>query len=110
MTEHFFSALEVEEVEERHFNTNEWVAVIYDWEFWPALIEEETEQGLFTLKFLEPISTNKFKEHDKKDKLATPEILCKLPNPPLPISNRHWALPSDDYKLINEKMKAILEL
>ena len=88
-----------------HTDVDTWVAVIYDNDWFPGIVEEVADDGKIKIKFMKPISGNKFAWPTKPDVDVIPseDILAKLQDPPIPMTRhrRHFALTEAEHAHID---------
>ena len=84
-----------------------WVAVIYD-SWYSGLVEKVNDNDKLEINFMNR-SGKIFYWSPKPDKQEIPknEILCKIVNPPFPISARHFKI--DNFKTIDDICKNVLK-
>lgn len=95
---------------QQSWTRGQWVAVIYDEEWWPGIIMEVINDSC-TINFMKPSSSyNKFAwpEKEETDIVSSDSILSLLPEPPIPISRRHFALNAKLADDVTAKMKMVL--
>lgn len=82
---------------------DDWVAVIYDYQWWPGTVDSVSPNNQITVLFTKPVakSTLTF--------LPTTEVVAKLTESPVQVSNHHFS--SSNYaRSLNDLIKTVKTL
>lgn len=92
----------------------DWVAVIYDDQWWPGTVDSVSTDDEITVSFMKPVAKNKFiwrQDSNGKcidtDVVPTTEVLAKLEEIPVPVSNRHFSFSANYERSLNDLMKTV---
>ena len=91
----------------------DWVAAIYDDKWWPGTVDSVSHSDQITVSFMKPVSRNKFvwrHENGKcidTDVLPKAEVLAKLTEIPIPVSNRHFGFSPSYAASLDNLMKSL---
>lgn len=87
-----------------------WVAVIYDGEWWPGVVEQvdgESENA-YQIKFMKPScpgTENRFSwpmNQEETDCLPRDEILTIIGEPPKPVTRRHYCFSDNAFQAVQK--------
>ena len=94
--------------------SGDWVAVIYDDQWWPGSVDAVSSNNQISISFMKPVAENKFiwRQSPNGECLDTDivpigEVLVKLEEIPEPVSNRHFSFSSSYAKRLTNLMKSV---
>ena len=86
--------------------SGEWVVALYDDRWYPGLVESVDSAGLMSVSFMARLAgRGKFRWPEKPDKqtLYETELLCRLPNDPVPTAGgSRVSVDILDWKMIDD--------
>lgn len=92
----------------------DWVAVIYDDQWWPGSVDSVSVDSQIVVSFMKPVAYNRFiwrQSSDGKcldtDIVPMREVLAKLSEIPEPASSRHFSFSSSYAESLNDLMKSV---
>jgi len=95
-------------VESEKPEVGKWVAVIYDEEWFPGLVEEVREDKLI-INFMFKDSKRFFwPANPDRQTVSKSGVLCILEAAPYPVSSRRFAIAEDEYFKINQLCASVL--